>query len=105
MLNLRAITLSNDDVEILADSLKNYIYLTHLDLSHNRIQGSRGGSAISKILTRRMQDDHGGLDLEHLNLSNNKLGGFGCGEILIELLNDGSKLDTLNLGYNSIEDF
>ena len=46
-LYLRSTTLGNDEVEILADSLTDYLYLQVLDLSYNRLEGNRGGQALS----------------------------------------------------------
>ncbi len=32
-LNLRATTISNDEIELIAEALENYLYLLHLDLA------------------------------------------------------------------------
>ena len=71
-LKLRSVTMCNEDVELLADSLQDYLYLLSLDLSHNRLEGARAGIAIAKILSRKCLV-RGGRDLSDLNLSYNKI--------------------------------
>ena len=66
-LNLRAVTLGNMEVEMLADSFQDYLYLLHLDLSQNRIEGTRGGAAIARILGRKPHLS-GGQNIQLLNL-------------------------------------
>ena len=104
MLHLRSLTISNDDIELISDGLQDYMFLTHLDLSYNRVSGSRGGTAIARIISRNMEEK-GGLNLDYLNVSNNRLGEYGFTNILSELLNDDNKLQNLNIGYNNIDKY
>lgn len=83
-LNLRSVLLANSDLLKLAESLKEYIHLLHLDLSSNRIEGSRGGEIIASILARRCTKARGS-DLEFLNLANNRLQSGGFSEITHQL--------------------
>ena len=66
-LNLRAVVMCNSEVEMLADSFEDYLYLSHLDLSQNRIQGTRGGAAIARMLARKPHL-RGGQEIKSLNL-------------------------------------
>ena len=103
-LHLRSVTISNEEVDILADSFEDYLYLLHLDLSQNRIEGTRGGAAITRILARKPHLK-GGQEILHLNISNNKLGSGGLATIVQYLITDDSHEDlTLNVGYNGIEE-
>ena len=52
-LHLQSVTVGNEEIEMLADSLQDYLYLLHLDLSQNRLEGTRGGAVVSRILTRK----------------------------------------------------
>ena len=83
-LHLRSVTMGNDELELFAEALQDYHHLTEIDLSFNRIEGARGGAAISSIINRGM-NRHGACDLEELNLSNNKLGDLGFASIVNEL--------------------
>jgi len=98
---LRSTTISNYEIELIADSLDNYMYLLSLDLSQNRIEGTRGGQAIAKIIGRHISKK-GGVDIESINLSHNKLGDGGFCAINLELLTPDSDLESLNVAYNSI---
>ena len=102
-LHLRSLTLGNYEIELLAEALHDYKYLTEIDLSHNRLEGSKGGGAISKLIARGM-NRKGGDDLKLLNLSHNKLGDFGCAAIINELLQPGAFIETLNLSCNQMEE-
>ena len=75
----------NEDIELLADSIQDYLYLLKLDISHNRLEGVRAGAAIARILSRKCLV-RGGRDISDLNLSYNKIQetGFAC--IVHELL-------------------
>ncbi len=100
-LNLRATTISNDEIELIAEALENYLYLLHLDLAENRLEGARGGNAIAQILRRKMTE-RGGVNIESIILSRNKIGDKGATAIVTELLNPGVELDSLNLAHNDI---
>ena len=84
-LYLRSLTLGNDEIELLAEALHDYKYLTEIDVSHNRLEGNKGGAAVSKMIARGM-NRRGADDLRLINLSHNKLGDFGCAAIINELL-------------------
>ena len=100
ILHLRGVQLGNEEVEMFADSLQDYLYLLHIDLSQNRLEGTRGGAAINRILGRRCKD-FGGVDLEHLDLANNKLGNGGFAAITHHLItNEDYDTLTLNLSNN-----
>ena len=100
---MRSLTLGNDEIELLAEALHDYKYLTEIDLSHNRLEGGRGGQAISKMINRGM-NRKGGEEIKTLNLSYNKLGDLGCAAIITELLKTNTFIETLNLGYNQLEE-
>jgi Ran GTPase-activating protein (RanGAP) involved in mRNA processing and transport len=102
-LNLRSVTLQNDEAEVLAESLEDYLHLLHLDLSYNRIEGARGGTAIARIIMRRVVS-RGGMQLQNLNLAHNKLGNSGFAAIVHVLLHPQSFLGRLNVSYNEISD-
>ena len=72
-------------------------------MSYNRIEGNKGGQAIGKIITRGM-NRKGGDEIKLINLSHNKLGELGCASIINELLIPETFIETLNLGYNQIEE-
>ena len=96
-------TIGNDEVEVIVDALQDYLFLIQLDLSHNRLEGTRGGAVISRMFTRQCQQ-RGGQELEHLNLSNNKLGSGGFAAITHQLIvNDYEEL-TLDVSYNEIKE-
>ena len=78
---MRSLTLGNDEIELLAEALHDYKYLTEIDVSHNRLEGTKGGAAVSKMISRGM-NRKGGDDLKLLNLSHNKLGNFGCAAVI-----------------------
>ena len=76
----------------------------HLDLSQNRLEGTRGGAAINRILGRRCKD-FGGVDLKHLDLANNKLGNGGFAAITHHLItNEDYDTLTLNISNNEIDE-
>lgn len=103
-LHLRSVTIGNEEVEMLADSLEDYLYLLHLDLSENRLEGMRGGILINRILARKCRK-RGGQDLEYLNLANNNLGQDGFAAITHQLiLSDCYERLTLNVANNCIEE-
>ena len=90
-LHLSSITMGNAEIESIAASLQDYYFLLELDLSENRIEGARGGSAIARIIGRKIHK-RGGEMLQKVNLSNNKLGNFGFAEVMQELLEPDSYL-------------
>ena len=73
-----------------------------MDLSHNRLEGSKGGAAISRIISRGM-NRKGGSEIQVLNLSYNKLGDMGFAAITHELLNPDTFIETLNIGFNGMQ--
>ena len=102
-LHLRSVTIDNEDIELLAASLQDYMYLLHLDLSHNRIEGQRGGAAIASIISRVTTKENGRTALKHLNLAYNNLGTSGFLAMNEEvLLVNGNIIETLNVSYNDI---
>ena len=96
-------TLGNDEAEILADALEDYLYLLHLDLSKNRLEGAKGGAAIARIIMRKIVP-RGGVQILNLNVAYNKLGNLGFGAIVHVLLHPEGFLERLNVGYNGIDD-
>ena len=96
-------TLSNEDVDLLADSLQEYIYLIYLDLSQNRLEGARGGTVITRLLSRHCAS-RGGFDIQHINLANNKLGSGGFSTITTHLIFNSYDSLTLNMAQNGIEE-
>lgn len=79
-------TIGNLEVEALADTLDHYYYLLHLDLSHNRIEGLRGGTAIARIIARNVEPQGGVRNLRNLSVAHNKLESAGFGAILSVLV-------------------
>mmetsp|Transcript_8870 Transcript_8870/g.12142 ORF Transcript_8870/g.12142 Transcript_8870/m.12142 type:complete len:144 (+) Transcript_8870:636-1067(+) len=98
-LSLRSTTLGNDEVEALADSLEDNLFIKHLDLSENRLEGSRAGHAIARII-QRQNEQKGGENIEDLILSHNKLGVNGFHPINAVLLAHNISVVKLDLGYN-----
>ena len=96
-------TLGNEEVNLLASSLQDYLYLLHLDLSSNMLEGPRGGTVVSRILSRKCYL-RGGQDIEYLNLANNKLGSGGFAAITQQLIVNNYENLTLNVAYNGIEE-
>ena len=70
-LHLSSVTIGNEEVELLAESLQSNPLIQELDLSHNRIEGARGGQAIASIIARRLGDD--AEEVTVINLSHNNL--------------------------------
>ena len=89
-------TLSNEDVDLLAESLQDYIHLLYVDLSQNRLEGVRGGTVITHLLSRNCAS-RGGSDIQHINLANNKLGSGGFSTITTHLIINSHDVLALNM--------
>ena len=71
---------------MLADTLEDYLYLLYLDLSHNRIEGARGGSALARIIARNVLPRGGVENLQNVTVAHNRLGTAGFAALLQVLL-------------------
>ena len=100
-MHLRAVTIGNEEIEFLADALQEYYQLLHLDLAQNRIEGTRGGAAIAKILSRSMKK-RGGEDLIYLDLARNALSDGGFAAINHQILVSDAQIETINFAHNGI---
>lgn len=72
-----------------------YVCLNSLDVSNNRISGIEGGKAIAALIQRKPLEY--GLQLEHLNVSYNKIGNKGATPIFLATINENCCLKTLKL--------
>lgn len=102
ILNLSSTSMSTEDFSRVVDCLKqgNYRYLTHLDISRNRLFGVQAGFAVSQLLVREFKAEDG-LNLHTLNLSYNKIDNDGVQYILQSLSSTSCHLKSLNLAHNA----
>ena len=87
-LSLRSTTLGNEEIEAIAEALEDNLFVTHLDFAMNRIEGSRGGQALAKILMRQNQIK-GGENIQDIVLAHNRLGPSGFQILSVALLSPG----------------
>ena len=100
-LSLRSTTLSNEEVELIAESLDSNMFIRQLDLAENRLEGTRAGNAIARILKRK-NEKRGGDDLQILILAHNKLGPSGFLAITYALALPSVGVQKLDISYNDI---
>ena len=73
---LRSTTLGNEEVEAIAESLEDNLFIRHIDLAENRLEGARAGYALARII-KRSNEKFGGENLQTVILAHNKLGPSG----------------------------
>jgi len=86
MLYMKSVSLSNNELAVLAEGLENYPFLHTIDLAENRLQGREAGVYLARII-KRQTNLKGGFQLDCLLLGHNKIGTKGFEEICKAITN------------------
>lgn len=101
---MKSVSLSNNELAVIAEGLKHYPYLHTMDLSDNRLEGKEAGRSIARIIVRQTNME-GGYQVNTLLLANNKVGTDGFTRICKALaLRNQVYLQKLDLANNHIDD-